>query len=68
MQLTFTVTLPSSCNGDYQPGEECDGGVLCDTDCTCVAGASPADDGGCTLCGNGDIDVDESCDPLYGER
>ncbi len=66
LPLTFQVVLPSSCNGTFVVGEECDGGDYCAVDCTCEAGTQSLGDGSCTYCGNGNLDGGELCDPLIG--
>ena len=48
-----TSGTPASCNGSWNPpedpGVECDGGVNCNDDCTCSAGFTADEAGGCTL-------------------
>jgi len=48
-----TLEVPASCNGSWNPpedsGVECDGGVNCNPDCTCSAGFTADEAGGCVL-------------------
>jgi len=64
LPVPFVVQMPADdCDGDFQAGEECDGGDDCLTDCTCPGDMLADGVGGCTACGNGIVNAGEECDP-----